>query len=1031
MAVAVTLLLSLLAAPPTAAQAAGENDGRLRVTTPRAATSVSNEAAEVRGTVDAASGAGQVNVMFAVDLSGSTSFPSDMDCNGDGTVDQGDDFNSDGARGDVLDCEISGVLAVNAQLRALPRSADNVRVGITGFGSYAATADMSPSDDSVFVGPGQTGNTDDEVTPWVGQVLSSMTAGYVGAFTQRSVSTGTNFDNAVSTAVTALEAQNGPRYLFFLSDGQSSVSSTTLNRLAASDITARTFAVGTGTGGGACTGTAPLASIATAGSGTCTVVTNPANLTAAIAEAPSTVDSVLVDAVGQSGVSPVSATIDALGNYSAVLRSLPIGPVTIRVQAKFTDGTTETDTVDVYSAYDKFTYVALGDSYASGEGVEPYLGQDPESSRATNRDFLCHRSRDSWPRQIRRPGQASTIAAQASSNPAASELRFRACSGARTVHADTVQQSKKYRDNSTQLIPLQYESLDPAVDLVTVSMGGNDLDFAGVAEHCVKHAYCYDDEYLTTSSGRKVTLNQWAEIRLALLSAELEGFYGGIKNRVSPETDVVATTYPRLLSKDFNVTNDLCAAVGNDETDWLWRQIDTAAEVIKYRAGRTGVRVADVRDTFNDHLACERGDSWLYALEARRGTDLEAGSGDWWKLALLNSSAATLHPNAKGATAYAGVVNDTLAASGARAARSAKAPSQAATTDQLVAEEIDPLVVTDPAAVLAKYPSEVVEAVEKATSVTVALGRGAPGAESCNAVVANERVPVVVEGLAPNSNATLSIDMLNADGTAVGATKQLNTTADADGIVAREVVVPSTAAAAASFGVAGSNAAGGSATGSATVELTGAPECVSAVTVAGYLGERPAATPPASASASAPASVAKPRVTGKVKVGRKVTASAGTWTGVGDLSFAYKWRIGSKVLGATGQSLRVPAKAAGRRVSVEVTATRPGFAAVSARSDNARVRKVKSRVKANVTSRTDGRFLAKVKVRAQHNVSVTGRLVFKVDGAKAATIWLKKAARGKATVLLPRLEQGEHRLRVVYAGSRSIAASRTRRMPTI
>ena len=60
------------------------------------------------------------NVLYVVDVSGSTGFTDGQDCDGSGTAgDAGDDFNGDGTVGDTLDCEISGVLALNSSLAAL------------------------------------------------------------------------------------------------------------------------------------------------------------------------------------------------------------------------------------------------------------------------------------------------------------------------------------------------------------------------------------------------------------------------------------------------------------------------------------------------------------------------------------------------------------------------------------------------------------------------------------------------------------------------------------------------------------------------------------------------------------------------------------------------------------------------------------------------------------------------------------------------------------------------------------------------
>lgn len=1026
------VLASLLTVMPNTAHAEGEQGGRLRVISPTAGSTVSDGGMAVRGSVDADSQTGDINVMFAVDVSGSTSSPSGMDCDGDGTADAADNFNADGSWGDVLDCEISGVLAVNAQLRALPGSADTVRIGITAFGSTAQAADMSPTDDSTFVGPGQTGGADG-VTPWVSQVLSSLRAGVIGAFTGYNVdSGGTDFDAALSTSIGQLAARAGPKYLFFLSDGLASVSSTQLAALTSAGITARTFAVGTGVGSTACQSSQPLGAIAAAGGGDCTIVTNPANLSAAITEAPSTVQSVTVDAVtaGPEVVAPVQATIDALGNYSAVLPSLPTGHVTLRVVAAFTDGTVETDTVSVFASPDKYTYVALGDSYASGEGIEPYVGQSPESGRASNRDFLCHRSTDSWAHKIKLPGAASTLASQAGSNPSGYGFQFIACSGARTINADTAPQVKEYRDNGEVLIPLQYDALDPAVDLVTVSMGGNDLDFAGVAKHCILHAYCYDDEYLTTGSGRKVTLAQWAEVRLALLSAELEGFYGGIRDRVSPETDVIATTYPRLLSKDFYV-DDLCAAVGVEETQWLWNQIDTFAEIVKYRAGRSGLLVADVREKFNGNLACERDGEWLYSLVGNRGTDLDDTG---WPLALKNPSAATLHPNTDGAKAYASVVNDAVPTPDQdpplTAPRAGKvAAGRTPTVGDLEPEipPLDPQLITNPEAVLAKYPSDVIDAVTTSTIVQVALGRGAAGTPECNAAVTHERVPIVADGFVPSSPASLTVTLVGADGTPTAATPTA-VSADAEGVVVSEVTVPAGTATGMSISVAGTNPAGGPALGASSVDLTEAAKCVEAVTAAGYLDLAPAPAPtpvPPGTPPAAPEALGAPKISGVAQVGSTLTATSGTWNGPNDLTYTYQWRsAGALVSAVRGPAFRVRPADAGRPVSVQVLATRSGFAPVSSQQATTMVAKVKSRVRVRTKDAARGRTRVTVRVRALYGVPVVGTVRVSVDGRLVDKGKLRRSDKGVVRLLVPKLRPGKHKITVMFSGSRSVVSSK-------
>lgn len=55
--------------------------------------------------------------------------------------------------------------------------------------------------------------------------------------------------------------------------------------------------------------------------------------------------------------------------------------------------------------------VSLGDSYSSGEGIEPFYGQNESvSSKVKNEDWLAHRSQKSWPGLLVLPGNEGTMA---------------------------------------------------------------------------------------------------------------------------------------------------------------------------------------------------------------------------------------------------------------------------------------------------------------------------------------------------------------------------------------------------------------------------------------------------------------------------------------------------------------------------------------------------------------------------------------------------------------------------------------------
>lgn len=84
-----------------------------------------------------------------------------------------------------------------------------------------------------------------------------------------------------------------------------------------------------------------------------------------------------------------------------------------------------------------------------------------------------------------------------------------------------------------------------------------------------------------------------------------------------------------------------------------------------------------------------------------------------------------------------------------------------------------------------------------------------------------------------------------------------------------------------------------------------------------------------------------PAVTGKARVGKRLTATTGTWSPA-PATYAYQWlRNGKAVRGATAASYKVGRQDRGKRLSVRLTGSLPGYAAQSATS--AATRPVKGR----------------------------------------------------------------------------------------
>lgn len=843
-------------------------DAQVHIGYPAEGQAVGTGPLTVTGSVQVGAGT-MTQVIYAVDVSGSTASPAGLDCNGDGSVTAAlDDYNQDGSVGDTLDCEISGIVSLNAALRAVPDADARIRVGVVGFGSLAARADMDPGTaDTAFVKPGDTRDGND-VIPRVNAVAGSLTRGTIGLETLYSVGTGTDFQQPLDVAAAAFAA-DANKWIFLVSDGQASIPDT--SRLAAAGIKVRTFAVGAAA---TCQAGSPLDVIATGTGDACVRVDDPSRLRSDIVSGtPSGIRSVTAQLDGNAAR---TATVDAIGNYSVAVGDVGTGAHTVTVRVELADGTRLPDAVRRFTGTAGTRYVAIGDSFSAGEGVEPYVDQKVDRYLNAGRGariplyqqnpaFLCHRSTKGWPLKIKEPGASKPVA------DSGGAFTFAACSGARLVNVDTTQQPKEYRDKKTA-IPLQNTVLGTDADLVTMTFGGNDVGFVPIVTHCVAHYDCWEDTFVTVN-GTPVSLDNWTKIRIALVQNELDGLYQQVRGRVRTDTRIVVATYPRLLK----IGNRICTegvVLPQGERQWLADRVDDFDDVVAVRAARSNIDVADVRDAFQDHAICD-GDNYITGARAARATDLGGGV-----------SAASFHPNDKGTTAYATVVSGVLAkpastaplaltgktadpgtggaATGAKrvaapsaAAVEAAAKAEAAATAGPARTTVSSAVQTPKAvqvrqlapaggpgdAVLARYPAEVVAAVAATGFTDLVVGDGAAMKlmPSCPSdVVPGEYVPFSAPGFAPGSTVQAQVAWEGA--TPAGTT----VTADAAGRARGWIRVPADVPVdrPAALRVSGKGPSGGAVLGYAPLTATAAADCRQLVVDAGLLTEP--AGPPAS-----------------------------------------------------------------------------------------------------------------------------------------------------------------------------------------
>jgi lysophospholipase L1-like esterase len=273
-------------------------------------------------------------------------------------------------------------------------------------------------------------------------------------------------------------------------------------------------------------------------------------------------------------------------------------------------------------------YVAMGDSYSSGEGTASY---DRGTDTSTNK---CHRSSEdaskaSYPRLL-----------QLDSNTVPSNMTFVACSGA---VIDDILNRSQYPDQ-----PPQLQALGSDVTLVTISIGGDDLGFKHVLEECVNEGPAHfrsDDTCVGQDSELRDKL--WGS---APLNTRLIKLYRAIHQR-APNARILVMGYPRLFPPG---SDNSCGLPGlpymdSFKTAWLNEWAETLDAYLEETVNASGV--AEYVSTLNamtdssgvDHSACGNSDPWINELQL-------------FHPSLFGYSVESFHPNPLGYVAFAGAL---------------------------------------------------------------------------------------------------------------------------------------------------------------------------------------------------------------------------------------------------------------------------------------------------------------------------------------------------------------------------------------
>ncbi|WP_404195965.1 SGNH/GDSL hydrolase family protein [Streptomyces tauricus] len=235
-------------------------------------------------------------------------------------------------------------------------------------------------------------------------------------------------------------------------------------------------------------------------------------------------------------------------------------------------------------------YVALGDSYAAGTGLSPQTNAE------------CKRSSGSYPSWLAETYKPTVF-------------KDVTCSGATT---------RSLWNKQGSAAP-QIAALTKDTDLVTVTLGGNDLGFSDVLTTCVlaglstKEGTPCRDALL--SSGKNLDAD------FAKLSTRVPDMLTDIKRR-SPEARVVVVGYPNLFPADGSTCGSSVPLAKGDIT-WL-NQATNRLNLLLEMAAYT--KQAEFVDT-----------SALF-----RGKDMCRPSSEQWINPLLPQTPGSAHPNLVG-----------------------------------------------------------------------------------------------------------------------------------------------------------------------------------------------------------------------------------------------------------------------------------------------------------------------------------------------------------------------------------------------
>lgn len=214
---------------------------------------------------------------------------------------------------------------------------------------------------------------------------------------------------------------------------------------------------------------------------------------------------------------------------------------------------------------------SLGDSFSSGEGNPPFDNQ------------ACHRSGRGWPWLLSNNHYRIDVSGG-----------YLACSGAKIDDLTTT-----YRVQKAQMSELHRIANTSPLNYVTITIGGNDVDFGKVLQDCFlpRHNCMRDGTVLA------------AMAKIKRVGGKLTLLYKAMKAAVQSWTKVLVVGYPQIFP-DVSAGTHKCSWLAPEEQSGLVGAGKMLNQVIKRAATAAGVSYIDTSGVLKHHELCTP-DSWM------------------------------------------------------------------------------------------------------------------------------------------------------------------------------------------------------------------------------------------------------------------------------------------------------------------------------------------------------------------------------------------------------------------------------------